>query len=77
MPRDVEPGVDVQHGGTPGLAGRLGFSPKPGEQRIFLVAGGARHTADTVAFGELGKRFDDFTRRCLLPIKQSPFGYRV
>ncbi len=50
--------------------------PKPRENRIFLVAGGAGYATDTIAFGKLGKRFDDFTRRGLSPIKQGPFGGR-
>jgi hypothetical protein len=48
--------------------------PKPRENRIFLVARGARHTTDAIAFGQLGKGSNDFTRGRLSPIKQGPFG---
>jgi hypothetical protein len=48
--------------------------PQPVENRVFLVACGTAYTADPIAFGQLGKGFNDFTRGRLSPIKQSPFG---
>jgi hypothetical protein len=50
--------------------------PQPVENRVFLVARGAAHTADAIAFGQLGQRFDNFMRWCLAPIKQRPFRRR-
>ena len=46
---------------------------EPGQNRIFLMAGRARHTTDPIALGEERQRFDDVTRRGLASIKQSPF----
>lgn len=61
-----------QHGFN--LADLSGRFAEPVQQRIFLVAGRARHTTDAIAFGQLGKGFNDFTRWRLSPIKQGAFG---
>jgi hypothetical protein len=53
-----------------------GGFPEPSENRIFLVTRGARYTTNTIAFSELGQRFDDVSRRGLAPIKQGPFRRR-
>jgi len=50
--------------------------PQPSKNRIFLVAGSARHATDAIAFGQLGERFDDLARWRLSPIKQGPFAGR-
>jgi hypothetical protein len=50
--------------------------PQPVENRAFLVARGAAHTADPIAFGQLGQRFDNFGCGCLASIKQRPFRRR-
>jgi len=50
--------------------------PQPVENRVFLVARGAAHTADPIAFGQLGQRFDNFGGGRLASIKQRPFRRR-
>jgi len=72
-----DPEVGHQHGfNLTDLRRRLS---EPAEDRIFFVTGRAGHAADAIAFGQLGQRFDNFIRRCLASIKQSPFrcGERV
>jgi hypothetical protein len=49
---------------------------EPSQNRIRLMAGRARHTADAVAFGQLRERLDDLVGRCLAPVKHSPFRCR-
>ena len=61
-----------QHGFQ--LADLGGRFAEPVQQRIFLVAGRARHTTDAIAFGQLGQCSNDFTRGRLAPIKQGSFG---
>jgi hypothetical protein len=73
--------------GDPEIGHQHGFNrtdlrrrfPKPAEDRIFFVTCRAGHAADAIAFRQLGQRFDNFIRRGLAPIKQSPFrcGERV
>jgi hypothetical protein len=49
---------------------------EPSQNRIFLMTGRARHTADAVAFGQLSERFDNLVCGCLASIKQCPFRRR-
>jgi hypothetical protein len=63
--------IGHQHGFN--LADLRGRFPKPRQNRVFLVAGRARHATDAIAFGQLGKGFHDFTRWRLSPIKQGSF----
>jgi len=81
---DIGPQAVQLTAGNPVIRHQTGFQltdlrrrfPQPVENRVFLVACGAAYTADPIAFGQLGQRFDNFVRGCLAPIKHRPFRRR-